>query len=89
VVYLQARVEIILERIKHRGRTFEKNIDAAYIKRVLTAYNDYFFWYSETPLLVVDTSDINLVDSDDDFLDLSRTVLRHRKGTQFYRPLGR
>lgn len=89
VVYLQARVEIVLERIKHRGRNFERNIDAAYLRRVLTTYNDYFFWYSETPLLVVDTSDINLVDSDNDFLDLSRAILRHRKGTQFFRPLGR
>jgi Deoxynucleoside kinases len=89
VVYLQARVEIMLERIKRRGRAFERNIDAAYLKRVLTAYNDYFFWYSETPLLVVDTSDINVVDSENDFLDLARAILRHRKGIQFYRPLGR
>jgi deoxyadenosine/deoxycytidine kinase len=89
VVYLQARMDVLLERIKRRGRSFEKNFDADYLKRLSENYNDYFFHYSDTPLLVVDTSDINVVDSDQDFLDLSRSIFKHRGGVQFYKPLGR
>ena len=89
VVYLQARLEVLLDRIKRRGRSFEKNFDAAYLKRLCSAYNDYFFHYADTPLLVVDTSDINVVDSVADFEDLTRSILRHRGGVQFYKPLGR
>jgi len=89
VVFLQARLEVLLERIRHRGRAFERNFDADYLKRLAEAYNEYFFRYSDTPLLVVDTSDINVVESEADFLDLSRSIFRHRGGVQFYRPLGR
>lgn len=89
VVYLQARLEVLLDRIKRRGRPFEKNFDATYLKNLTAAYNDYFFHYADTPLLVVDTSDINVVDSEEDFNDLTRSILRHRGGMQFYKPLGR
>lgn len=89
VVYLQARMEVLLERIRRRGRAFEKNFDADYLKRLTETYNQYFFRYSDTPLLVVDTSDINVVESEADFLDLARNIFRHRGGVQFYRPLGR
>ena len=88
VVYLQARIEILLERIKRRGRAFEKNFDPDYLKRLATTYNDYFFHYSDTPLLVVDTSDINVADSEGDFQDLVQSILRHRGGMEFYKPLG-
>jgi len=89
VVYLQARLEVLLERIKRRGRSFEKNFDADYLKRLCAAYNDYFFHYADTPLLVVDTSDIDVVNNEDDLLDLSRNILKHRGGVQFYKPLSR
>lgn len=89
VVYLQARKDVLLERIKRRARSFEKNFDGSYLKRLCAAYNDYFFHYADTPLLVVDTSDIDVVTSDEDFLDLSRNILKHRGGVQFYKPLGR
>jgi deoxyadenosine/deoxycytidine kinase len=89
VVYLQARLDVLLERIKRRGRSFEKNFDASYLKRLTSTYNDYFFHYADTPLLVVDTSDINVADSEADFQDLVRNILRHRGGMEFYKPLGR
>ena len=89
VVYLQARIETLLDRIKRRGRAFEKNFDPEYLKRLASTYNDYFFHYSDTPLLVVDTSDINVADSEGDFQDLVKSILRHRGGMEFYKPLGR
>ncbi|MBN2497820.1 MAG: deoxynucleoside kinase [Deltaproteobacteria bacterium] len=89
VVYLQARLDVLLDRIKRRGRPFEKNFDSSYLKRLCSAYNDYFFHYADTSLLVVDTSDIDVVHSDDDMEDLGRSIMRHRGGVQFYKPLGR
>lgn len=87
VVYLQARLDVLIDRIKRRGRTYEKNFDSHYLKRVSESFNDYFFHYADSPLLVVDTSDIDFVDSNDDFLELTRAILKHRGGMQFYRPL--
>lgn len=89
VVYLQARIEMLLDRIRRRGRAFEKNFDPDYLKRLASTYNGYFFHYSDTPLLVVDTSDINVADSEGDFQDLVKSILRHRGGMEFYKPMGR
>jgi deoxyguanosine kinase len=89
VVYLQARLDVLLERIKRRGRAFEKNFDADYLKRLTAIYNEYFFHYADTPLLVVDTSDIDVVNNEADFQDLTRSILRHRGGVQFYKPISR
>ncbi|MBW2703380.1 MAG: deoxynucleoside kinase [Deltaproteobacteria bacterium] len=89
VVYLQARLDVLLERIKRRGRSFEKDFNADYLKRLCATYNDYFFHYADTPLLVVDTSDIDVVASEADMQDLNRAIMNHRGGVQFYKPLGR
>ena len=59
VVFLQAPMEVILERIKRRGRSFERNMDAGYLHALVAAYQHFFAHYSETPLLVVDTVDLN------------------------------
>ena len=87
VVFLQASLEVLLERIGRRGRSFERDIEPEYLQRLSETYNDYFFHYSDTPLLVVDTSGINIVDNEEDFTELTRCILRHRGGIQYYRPL--
>ena len=89
VVYLQASTEVLLQRIKRRGRAYERQIDPAYVETLATAYNVFFFHYQETPLLVVNTSDIDLVDSAEDVEALATVIRRHRKGTQHYLPQGR
>ena len=89
VIYLQARMDVLQDRIKMRGRAFEKNFDMDYLKNLAQAYNDYFFHYSDTPLLVVDTSDVDFVKSASDFADLTKAVNQHRGGIQFYKPLSR
>ncbi len=88
VIYLQARMDVLLARIKKRGREFERKFDADYLQSVCTAYNDFFFHYTETPLLVVNTSDIDYVGNPTDLENLLATVKRMRKGTQYYNPLG-
>ena len=86
VIYLQARTEVLVQRIRRRGRAYERQIDPAYVESLATAYNVFFFHYEETPLLVVNTSDIDLVDSAEDVEALVTVIRRHRKGTQHYLP---
>jgi len=88
VVYLQARTDVLLSRIRRRGRDFERSIDASYLDALAKAYSDFFFHYDESPLLVVNTSDIDLEGSPQDLEALLAVIRRHRKGTQHYVPMG-
>lgn len=86
VIFLQADTETLLKRIKLRGRSFEKEINRDYIAAVNEAYNQYFFHYSETPLLVINTSDIDFVHRRQDLDDLLKQILSMKHGTQYYVP---
>lgn len=86
VVFLQTSTEILIKRIGQRGKEFEKNITSDYIDEVSQAYNKFFFSYSETPLLVVDASELDFVNSNDDFRALVKEIKRMKKGTQHYIP---
>ena len=86
VIYLQARHEVLLARIRRRGRVIERNLDSEYLETLSKAYNDFFFHYEEAPLLVVNTSDVDLVGSEREIDALLAVIRRHRKGTQHYNP---
>lgn len=83
VVYLQATTEVLLERIKRRGRSFERDIGADYLETLSEAYNHFFFHYDDTPLLIVNTNEMDLVGSDDDYERLLALIESHRSGTQY------
>jgi deoxyadenosine/deoxycytidine kinase len=89
VIFLQADTETLLRRIKLRARPFEKEISHDYIAIVNEAYNHFFFRYSETPLLVINTSDIDFVRRQEDLDDLLRQILSMKQGTQYYVPMSR
>jgi len=87
VVYLQARQDVLLARIRKRARDFERHLSPDYLDAVSRAYGDYFFHYEDTPLLVVNTTDLDLSDEAD--LDgLVAQVRRHRRGRLHYNPEG-
>lgn len=88
VVYLQASVEALMERIRKRGREFERDMSRDYIEALSEAYNHFFFHYSETPLIVVNTSDLNFVENTADLEELAREIEEHDRGTTYYVPLG-
>ncbi len=88
VIYLQARLDVLLARIRKRAREFERDFDPDYLARLCSAYNDYFFHYEETPLLVVNTSDINIVDNEADLEALLGMIRRHQRGVTHYIPRG-
>jgi deoxyadenosine/deoxycytidine kinase len=87
VIYLQARLDVLLQRIKKRARDFERKFDAEYLESLVKAYNEFFFHYSETPLLVINTSDIDFVNNEADLENLLQVIRRMRKGTHHYLPL--
>lgn len=86
VIYLQARLDVLLARIRKRGREFERQFDAGYLEGLTRAYNDFFFHYSDTPLLVVNTSDIDYVNDEGDLNALLKVIERTRHGVQHYVP---
>jgi deoxyguanosine kinase len=88
VIYLQARPEVLLSRVRKRGVAYERNISLDYLKTLSDAYNEYFFHYNETPLLVVNTSEIDFVESARDLEHLVREVKSVKRGMHHYIPLG-
>ena len=89
VIFLQADTDTLLRRIKLRARSFEKEINYEYIADVNEAYNQFFFRYAETPLLVINTSDIDFVHRRADLEDLIKQLLQMKQGTQYYVPLSK
>ncbi len=86
VVYMSAKIQVLAERLRKRNRDFERNISFAYLERVSVAFRDFFFYYDETPLLVVDTSEIDFVEDSDDLRELVREIESAGAGVQHFVP---
>jgi deoxyguanosine kinase len=84
VIYLQANLETCMKRIRKKTRALEKAVTPEYLAQLIEAYNYYFYHYEETPLLVVDTNEIDFVNRPADFDDLVTQVQKARKGVQYY-----
>lgn len=87
VIFLQAKPDILIHRIKSRNISYEKNVNLEYLKTLIEAYNYYFFHYDQTPLLVVDTSEIDFVNRKEDFDQLLREIKQMKKGTSYFIPM--
>ena len=88
VVYLQASTNTLLKRIRRRDRTYERNISFEYLEALNNAYNDFFFHYSSAPVFIVNTDDIDFVNSPDHFTDLIAKIVEPHSGITFYHPGG-
>jgi deoxyadenosine/deoxycytidine kinase len=88
VIFLQANSEALLSRIGSRGKPYERGITAKYLEDLNAAYTHFFFHYTASPLLVVNTSDIDFVNRPDDFEDLVKAIGHTGGGTHYYVPLG-
>ncbi len=84
VVYLQARTDVLLERIRKRGRAEERPIRAEYVEEVAHAYAQFFFSYDEGPLLVVNASDIDFVNDPDHRRELLEVIDKARGGASHW-----
>jgi deoxyguanosine kinase len=88
VIYLHAKPEVLQKRVSKKGDPAEKQISDEYLRAVADAYGHFFFRYSASNLLVVDTTDIDFVERNQDLQELLRRVRQPVKGTQYFLPLG-
>ncbi len=88
VLYLVADVETCMERIRKRQRGYEKRLSADYIAELIDAYNHYYHHYRLSPVLVVETRNLNFPQRPSDFEELISQLKKPLKGTQYYVPLG-
>jgi len=88
VIYLQAKPEVLRKRVNKRGVPSESDISPEYLEAVSQAYEHFFFRYSASNLLVVDTSEIDFVERNQDLQELLRRLQHPVKGTQYFLPLG-
>ncbi len=87
VIFLQARNDVLLGRIKRRGRESERRFDATYLEQVSRAYNDFFHHYSGAPVLIVNTSEIDFVANEADLDQLLAAIRQMRGGLQYFNPM--
>lgn len=88
VIYLQATPEVLKKRLRKKNAAAEKAISEEYLEEVIKAYEHFFFHYTSSDLLIVNTSDIDFVERNDDLQELLRKVSAPIKGTQYFLPLG-
>ena len=88
VIFLQASTKVLLERVSKRGREYESFMDPDYLDSVNKAFNNFFFYYSDTPLLVINTNEIDFVEKKCDLEELINKVNSHKIGREYYNPLG-
>src|SRR5712691_897546 len=84
VVYLQARPEVLYKRVKKRDKKYERSVTFEYLSEVAQGYNQFFFHYDDTPLLVVNTSGMDFVASSEHLADLIKEINNMGSGTQHY-----
>ena len=88
VIYLQASPEVLKKRLKKKNAAGEKAINEDYLEEVVKAYEHFFFHYTSSDLLIVNTSEIDFVERNEDLQQLLRKVSAPIKGTQYFLPLG-
>jgi len=86
VVYLQAPVEVLLERIQKRGLKHERFIEAAYLQRLCDSYIQFFYQYNSAPLLIVNAADIDFANNDEDYQLLHQQITEVQSGRHYFNP---
>lgn len=88
VIYLQATPEVLKKRLRKKKAPGETAISEEYLEEVVKAYEHFFFHYTASDLLVVNTSDIDFVDHNQDLQELLKKLDEPIRGTQYFLPLG-
>jgi len=86
VIYLQADTATLMKNISKRGRKFEKNVAFEYIDALNQVYNEYFFRYQDTPLLIINTNGIDFVGNPKDLEEVVKILRQPISGTKFFNP---
>ena len=86
VIYLQAPIETLKERISKRGNIHEQYLTLDYLERLNDAYSKFFLYYEDAPLLIINASDINLESNESDYENLITKIMSNPKGKNFINP---
>src|SRR5690606_31113399 len=86
VVYLQAPSEVLMQRIQKRGIRSERFITHAYLKQISDAYTEFFHFYNDAPLLIVNATEVDFINNDADFENLLTAMLSIKTGRHFINP---
>ena len=86
VIYLQAPTEVLLQRIQKRGIPSEQMIESEYLNQLNRAYTEFFHYYSDSKLLIVNSAEIDLVANDEDYEQLVTYILSSPNGTHYFNP---
>lgn len=86
VIYLQAPTQVLLQRIQKRGIAAEQTIEADYLSRLNDAYTSFFHYYDRSPLLIVNSTDLDLVGHDEDYQQLVSQIMTAPQGTHYFNP---
>ena len=87
VIYLQAPADVLMRRINRRDRDYEHHIDIDYLRRLSEAYTRLFHNYTAAPVLIVNATEIDLVDSEQDYAQLLKQITETRSGRHYFNPL--
>ena len=90
VVFLQSGIDRLMFNIKRRSRKIERNLTLSYVEELSEAYNHFFFRYSDSPLLIVNSTEIDFVNSESDFNELFKQIFREDRGyKEYFKPESR
>ena len=87
VIYLQAPIEVLMERIHKRRVKYELGMDAQYLQRLSDVYTAYFHRYQRTPLLIINAAEINPVDNESHYAALVQHIARIEAGKHYFNPM--
>jgi deoxyguanosine kinase len=87
VIYLQAPVDVLMDRVARRGIRYEQQIERGYLEKLMEAYARFFHEYSASPLLIVNAAQVDFVGNDADYAQLVEQVLRTKRGRHYFNPL--
>ena len=86
VIYLQAPLDVLMQRIIERGLDYERPINRNYVKKISDAYIEFFYYYTSSPLLIVNTDDFDLSNSNKDFELLLDQIQNISPGKHYFNP---
>ncbi len=86
VIYLQAPLDVLMERILQRGVKAERSIEKEYLQQLSTAYTEFFHYYDESPLLIVNATEFDLVNDADEYEQLVAYLVNIKNGRHYYNP---
>ncbi len=87
VIYLQADTDVLMKNIEKRGRNMERNVTWEYIDALNQVYTEYFFRYQNTPLVIINTNNIDFVENENDLKEVIDYIRQPVSGTKFFNPV--